>query len=285
MGNFKDITGQKFGNLTVIEKAETVKVKHGTVVKWLCKCDCGNTRIVPGAELRRGNAKHCGCLKVEDLTGQKFNKLTVIKRVENTKNSQTKWLCKCDCGNTKIVTGTGLRIGHPKSCGCASYEYVSKAIKKINILDKRLYSILHQMKQRCTNQKLPCYKNYGGRGIKVCKEWSLKEGKGYNNFYNWAMQNGYKDALSIDRIDVNGNYEPNNCRWINNKQQCNNKRNNRRITYNGETHTMMEWSEILNINYNALRTRIKRNFPKELWFYQGKITPTIKKQYEKSTKE
>lgn len=283
MGNFKDITGQRFGNLTVIEKAETVKVKYGTVVKWLCKCECGNTRIVPGTELRRGKAKHCGCLKVEDLTGKKFNKLTVIRRVENTKNGQTRWLCECDCGNTKIVTGVGLRRNHVKSCGCLVKEMSGKNLIKHGLSNNKVfYRLMHirkGMKIRCYNPNNKSYSNYGGRGIKVCDEW-LDKKTGMKSFYDWAIQNGYKEGLTIDRIDVNGNYEPNNCRWVTNKIQCNNKTNNHIITYNGETHTMTEWSEIFGISYDAIRYRIKRNFPKELWFYPGKITREVRKEYE-----
>ena len=282
MSAFIDLTGQRFGKLVVIEKSEIVKVKHGTVVKWLCKCDCGNFRIIPTGELRRGNAKHCGCLKFENLVGKKFNRLTVIKRVEYNKK-EVMWLCKCDCGNETIVSTGHLKSGHSKSCGCLSREMAKKNNYKHGLSnDKDFYRIMNirkGMKARCYNNKLDCYSSYGGRGIKICDEW-LDEENGAYNFYIWSMKNGYKDGLSIDRIDVNGDYEPSNCRWTTNKIQCNNKRNNNLITYNGETHTMKKWSEILGINYDALRSRINRNFPEELWFYKGKITSTVKKEYE-----
>lgn len=114
----------------------------------------------------------------------------------------------------------------------------------------RIYKSWERIKRRCNNPKT--YKNYGGRGIKVCDEWS----KDFMAFYEWAMANGYRDDLTIDRIDVNGNYEPNNCRWVTMKEQENNRRNNHHITYNGETHTIAEWGDILNIPYKVLLQRI-----------------------------
>ena len=219
--------------------------------------------------------------KFVDLTRMKFNKLTVITRAENGKFGNAKWLCQCDCGNITIVASKHLKTGETKSCGCLkkdSYKYKHRLSKT------RIYRIYRNMKRRCYCIKEKDYKHYGGRGIKVYAEWLDKE-NGFMNFYNWSMQNGYRDDLSIDRINVNGNYEPSNCRWATAKQQANNKRNNHFILYNGEIYTIAEWSNILNIRERTIRDRIKRNFPKELWFYQGKITPTIKKQYENNIKE
>lgn len=192
------------------------------------------------------------------------------------------WLCECECGNSKIVSGISLRRNHTRSCGCLIKEKSGKNLIKHGLTkDKVFHRLMHirkGMKNRCYNNKDKRYSDYGGRGIKICEKW-LDEKEGTINFYNWAIKNGYAENLTIDRIDVNGNYEPSNCRWVTNKIQCNNKRNNHIITYNGETHTMMEWADIFNINYDAIRYRIKRNFPKSLWFYNGKITPTIKKKY------
>ena len=125
---------------------------------------------------------------------------------------------------------------------------------KHGMCNTRLYCIWKGIKQRCFDTKFKEYKYYGGRGIKVCNEWRTD----FMAFYNWAMANGYKDALTIDRINVNGNYEPSNCRWICQKEQQNNRRNNRLITYNGETHTISEWAEIKNINANTLWQRLCR---------------------------
>lgn len=185
----------------------------------------------------------------EDLTGQKFGRWTVIKYIGNSK-----WLCKCDCGNIKVVQGGSLKNGNTQSCGCLQKEKASFIMKKHGLYKSRLYKLWRSMKNRCQFKTNLSYKNYGGRGIKVCDEW-LND---FMNFYNWAMANGYKDDLTIERIDVNGNYEPNNCKWINNIEQAWNRRSSYFITYNNETHCLAEWAKIYNIKYNTLWARIKR---------------------------
>lgn len=213
----------------------------------------------------------------ENLVGKKFGRLTVVERAENDKYCTARWKCKCICGGETITSTTHLKSGHTKSCGCFAKEIAKeKALKNPHFYKHGLFKnssyirishILNTMRKRCYNPNNESYIYYGFRGIKICNEWLDKE-NGLMNFYNWAMQNGYKDNLSIDRIDVNGNYEPSNCRWATAKEQCNNKRNNHYITYNGETHTMMEWSKILSISYNQLRDRIRRNWSIERAFNQ-----------------
>lgn len=206
----------------------------------------------------------------KDLTGEKIGRLTVIKRVENNKANNAQWLCQCECGKEIITTTANLKRRHSKSCGCLRKEHTSginNNFYKHGMYNTKLYQTWHNMKQRCFNKNSSHYKNYGGRGIKVCNEWLE-----FMNFYNWAMSNEYSEGLTIDRIDVNGNYEPDNCRWVDNKTQCNNKRNNHLITYNGKTHTMMEWSRLLNIKYDVLRFRLKRG-----WDIEKALTERIKK--------
>lgn len=133
----------------------------------------------------------------------------------------------------------------------------------------RLYRIYSNMKKRCYNSNMINYKNYGGRGIKVCNEWL----DNFMTFYDWAMDNGYRDDLTIDRIDINGNYEPANCRWLTYKQQANNRRNNVYLTYDGKTQTMKEWADELNIPYSRINCRHRRGYTdKECLFGKSKYS-------------
>lgn len=212
-----------------------------------------------------------------DLKGQRFGRLIVIKRVENDKYGTARWECKCDCGG-KTTTSTGhLKSGHTKSCGCYAKEVAkNKAFENEYFYKHGLFSnknyvrishILNTMRKRCYNPLSNQYKNYGQRGIIICEEW-LDEQNGLMNFYNWAIANGYKEELSIDRINVNGNYEPTNCRWATAKEQANNKRNNHLITYNGETHNITQWAKKLNVKPRILIDRIRRNWSIERAFQQ-----------------
>lgn len=198
--------------------------------------------------------------KFIDLEGNKYNRLTVLKRDKNNKNNEAMWECKCECGNTKIVSSRNLKDGRVKSCGCLKEEVSHKTNYKTLRYDNiRMYDIWKSMKERCLNPNNFEYRSYGGRGITVCDEWQ----KNFSNFYNWAIKNGYSSSLTIDRINVNGNYEPSNCRWATHKQQARNKRNNHFITYNGETKTLIEWSEIFSILKSTLCERLRNGWSVE----------------------
>ncbi len=194
---------------------------------------------------------------LNDLTGLKFGRLTATKLSERRSGRKTYWECDCECGKTKVVRTDSLKDGSVKSCGCLKKEQ-----DKINLPNgqgrvihglsrKRIYHTWEAMISRCENIENSHYSNYGGRGINVCEQWHDVE-----IFVDWAMNNGYNDELTIDRIDVNGNYEPENCKWATWKEQANNRTNNVMITFNGKTQTLKQWSIELGINYNTLQSRI-----------------------------
>ena len=206
--------------------------------------------------------------------GTRFGKLTVIGRAPDwvsPNNPKAKhklmYYCKCDCGNTTIVMATHLASGHTISCGC-----VNRAIHRQRMIDMHfvhgfanhpLYSIYDNMISRCYNSKNSQYYTYGARGITVCKEWYDPENprslETFREFYNWSIINGYKEGLTLDRINVNGNYEPSNCRWTNLQTQANNKRDTRYIEYDGEIYPLSTLAYLLGVNahdfYNWLYYR------------------------------
>lgn len=187
-----------------------------------------------------------------DLTGQRFGRLTVVKFAGVDKNRNKCWDCKCDCGKNVTVYGSHLKSGNTKSCGCLNRETRAKRFWKHGGSRERLYCIWKGMIGRTERKSLINYKDYGGCGIKVCEQWRGD----FKRFYDWAIGHGYKDGLTIDRIDITGNYCPENCRWVTMKEQNNNKRNNIKIEYKGEMLTLAQWSERLGIERNTLKARL-----------------------------
>lgn len=197
--------------------------------------------------------------KFMDLTGMRFNRLVVLERDFSKGNRRTYWKCRCDCGNITVVDGVKLKSGGTKSCGCLNSENRKKHIENLtthNMRHTKLYEIWCSMRARCETKRNKAYKWYGERGISVCKEWLGKDG--FINFYNWSMENGYKDGLTIDRIDTNGNYEPSNCQWATMKEQANNTRRNIVISYKGENKTLTELCEEYGLKYNIMYNRITK---------------------------
>lgn len=213
-------------------------------------------------DARRGCSTRMSVLKGENvektnLIGQRFGKLVVIGKAPNKEYANGKkksvWICQCDCGEVVVRENSYLK-NRSRSCGCDSLHGKYK-----NIMDKRLYVRWQSMRRRCNKPQNIKYRHYGARGIRVCKEWdNLVDG--YANFYYWSMNNGYKPDskygdCTLDRINVNGDYEPSNCRWISNAEQQLNKTNLVMLSYKGETHCMAEWGRILGLNPTLIRRR------------------------------
>jgi hypothetical protein len=221
--------------------------------------------------------------KFVDISGKRFGRLVVMNVKEKTKSGGYLWNCQCDCGNIIKSCFWNLKKGKTKSCGCFKRDNIVNFNFKHGNCYTRIYRIWAGMKDRCNNPKNDNYHNYGGRGITICENWENH----FDNFYNWSISNGYEDNLSIERIDVNGNYCPQNCKWATIKEQNNNTRRSILITYNGETKTLKEWSCCLNLSYGTIYSRYKNGYtveeifnipvrPKKLFIeYENKVYPFV----------
>lgn len=188
-----------------------------------------------------------------DIIGNRYGRLVVVERAENDKYNHIQYKCICDCGNERVVAKASLVSNKTRSCGCY-YKDTRKTCASTHGQSKtRLFHCWWSMIERCENHKYRDYKYYGGRGIKVCEEW-----KEFEEFAKWAYNNGYEDTLTIDRIDVNGNYEPTNCRWATRLTQANNTTRNRYIVHNGERKTISEWARITGKSQRTIYGRLKR---------------------------
>ena len=199
---------------------------------------------------------------IKDLTGQRFGRLVALKYVGKTNNGNAKWECQCDCGNIAVVASYCLRSGQTRSCGCLAKERHEAGTHGQTKGGKhsRLYRIWSGMKTRCFNHNQQyAYGKYGAKGITMCDEWR----NSFESFMKWAMDNGYNDTLTIDRINPYGSYCPENCRWETQTEQQNNRSNNHRITFDGETHTVAEWARIKGLSHSAITHRLDRGWPIE----------------------
>lgn len=196
---------------------------------------------------------------MNDFKGMKFGKLTILERC-GSKNKRAIWKCICDCGNYYIGVGSEIKSGGVKSCGCLRKKTAALQGKKSRIYfsekEKRLKRIYDGMKARCYNKNSAQYLNYGGKGIKIFDLWL----ENFNTFKSWAIANGYKNELTLDRIDNDKGYEPQNCRWSTYKVQENNRSNNRIVSYEGKKYTLSELSNFLKISGSCLAWRIKNGW-------------------------
>ena len=237
----EDLAGQKFGELEVIDFAF---IRSGNYY-WNCRCDCGVEKPIRVSRLKSGDSKTCGHIK--DLTGQQFGRLTVVSFSHMGRVSF--WNCVCVCGNKIVVNSNNLKSGHTQSCGCLQQESrIDHGLSK-----HPLNAVWRGAKSRCNNVNAHKYKDYGGRGITFCADWER-----FEDFYNWAITHGYEKGLEIDRIDNDGPYSPENCRWATRKEQCNNTRQNKYLTFNGVTKNYTQWAKDTGLKLQTVCTRISR---------------------------
>ena len=234
-----DLVGEVYGRLLVVKEAD--RVGQGIRV-WECICECGVTVKVRQPNLRSGNTKSCGCygrdsaqIRLTDLTGSQFGRLTVLQEAEvvvskTGKSKWRSWLCKCSCGETTRVMQTNLVRGLSESCGCLSREVATKH----SMSGTRQYNIWKGMKSRCDYESNPKFHLYGGRGVAYHSKWTTFEG-----FWE-DMQEGYEDGLTLDRVDPDGDYDKENCRWVTTELQ---NRNLRKSELNTSGVTGVYWDE------------------------------------------
>ena len=194
-------------------------------------------------------------MRVVDLTGKRFGKLVVVRRGENNNRGEARWVCRCDCGKELLVPTYSLTSGNTKSCGCSRSCHGKHGAYKGGKVE-RLYRVWLSMKTRCSNKNTQKYHDYGGRGIRVCEEWD----KSYASFREWALGNGYNPnakhgECTIDRVDNNKGYSPDNCRWVSMKEQGVNRRCNVFLMVNGERITVSEASQKYGVPYDTLLAR------------------------------
>lgn len=260
-----DLTGKRFGRYEVVAYAG--KGTKQNVPMWRCRCDCGNERLVVSYNLVKGNSKSCGCLRVErsiaarrvhapdpetlenrpddgftDLRGQSFNRWTVLSYAEKRPGqNHARWLCRCECGTERTVDHYHLVAGNSKSCGCFMVERSKEAHVTHGLSKTPEYRIYTGIITRCTNPKAMAWPDYGGRGIRMSDRWRHGDG-GLSGFECFMADLGPRPspAHSVERDDVNGHYEPGNCRWATKREQGQNRRDNVFISHKGRKLTITD---------------------------------------------
>lgn len=244
-----DVTGKRFGKLVVRRR---LNVRHG-LPEWKCDCDCGNTTVAHGHNLRSGRTSSCGCIAhaVRDLTGGRFGRWTVIGLFRMVRGRGAMWSVRCDCGSVGERRSDLLTLGSSRSCGCLNVDcHKTHGMKK-----SPEYRVWRQLKDRCRNPRCKGYAAYGGRGILVCEEWA-------SSFESFLADVGLRPsaAHSIDRIDNNGNYEPGNCRWATKREQQRNRRNTVMAFFRGKSLPLSEWCDRCGLSRFLVDGRIRNGW-------------------------
>lgn len=239
-----DITGHKFGKLTAI--CAVGRNKHNQVL-WQCVCECGGASEYTAASLRQGVSVSCGCIRSKDITGQRFGRLTAIRRNESDRKQ---WFFACDCGVEKSIDGANVRGGDTVSCGCWQSERMRAANLQHGASGTKLHVVWMGMVKRCHPET--GHRDYGQRGIRVCERWQR-----FENFRD-DMASSYRDGLTIERCDNEGNYEPPNCRWATAIEQANNRRSSHYIDTSFGRMTVANAVRAFGVNRPKLCYRLRR---------------------------
>lgn len=273
-----------------LEILEPVEPSANRRKRWKCRCTaCGNITIKTSSYINnyhlQGKAS-CGCVvrnekrshDVVDMTGKRIGKLVVIKRVENDKEGHAQWLCQCDCGNTTIATGKSLRNGNKRSCGCLQSEALSRRNYKHGLAGTRIYGIFNDINRRINDPRRPNYSRYGGAGLGIYERWDKRKNpNAFPEFYEWAMANGYNDNLSIDRKKRDVGYYPDNCRWVDEFVQANNKTNNKYIYDGEESLTYGQFERKYSLPRGTVISRLDTGHSADEIVYEAKTGDIIRK--------
>lgn len=262
----KDVVGQSSGRLTVLGLAGKNKHGHNLLE---CRCTCDNIKITPVSDFLKGKVTSCGCLKNQDYkkvnpdkTGMKFGVLTVLRKAEkhelpiDTQEDCSFWVCECDCGNEVILSRRHLT---PRRRGCSNCCSQSRTELSTThgLRDTSLYDVWRDIRYRCLDPNNKHYPDYGGRGITLCDEWRTD----LKTFYDWAMSNGWKQGLSVERKDNNGPYESWNCKLATAEEQANNRRSNVIVVIEGNSYTLAQAVRLFGkVSYSTAATRIYRGW-------------------------
>lgn len=278
MGTLIDMTGKKFGRLTVLRRDGVNK--QGEAM-WRCSCECGGEISTTGTRLRDGITKSCGCLQFEqrqamgkanygtgkNYIGQKFGRWTVLARSGKSTSGNALYLCKCDCGKEKVIQINTLTSGQSTSCGCSSAEITRERATIHGYSHHPLYHVLSDMIDRCYNPNSQEYQRYGARGIKVCDEWRNDKAA----FVVWALTHGYERGLQIDRVDNNLGYYPDNCRFVTNRENTNNRRNTVFVEIRGDVMPVTIASELYGVNSKTMSERYRQGYRGEDLIFKGNL--------------